>query len=1362
MSISQAYPIGALPIEDHRTVALTGRHHRLPTVFEIFAHPLIPAETRPHIRKIYLVFKDLGDEGLRKHAEFMQEYGRKVPSGPNVRMGEFGILVLDSGDVLFMRKLGSTNPLEDVVRLTLLSQVEIDRWRVDLTRIRDALLGPSSLRRSGKPTKADDGSMVGGIAFERNDYINGLSKSRCYPLGIMRQRAKNVAGPAADNRVNRGDEAGRELRGELLKVCTAIGLYALKSRCPNLLETINNFTDTMNLPRLGDPENGAYPGAQANVAGAITHDSDETLAAEMAVRFGDSHQDPEDASGGVSGACSMSDIPEGYEAGRFHLLEDGVCFMLDGFKFANFSGLQQHGGTPPRAPPGQPVDPSATRLNIILYPPFQVVNGTSRIHVAPLPNGQPFILPPELIHPRWLTESYEPPECTQSTFLGDGGNVATGEAMANYSSRVALQVLHYFLQLLPPELEPHFDPSAILRQIRITVDGEERSMMDWPGGPTGRPFDLGGEDERARRVRAWYEQCRHMGQFMSAPADSELVQHNGKIPEDSKSASKKRKASLQSSSSKNSKKLRNDDKPVDVSNSIARSKPAQELAKPPQTRSVTQSRKAKEGSKPNLSLKAGNTLPTRAYNTRQIARQSAAKTMIASGSRDDVTPEAGGSGPSIDIVGEVHRPGITSVMDEGSEGDDGCSSQEEQESDEEDEYDVKNIRGHEPAVYPTHFQIQWEGYDDEDSWTWEPIENLENCLDKVLQYYTQHQDVRMLRKTRDMLKKADKPFETAGADRWKDSGIPFLNKMHPDCIVELCSLFDQMTAAIQSGQMSATGKAIAFASDANQSIWDRPFDSNTAIGLLQLPNHLRSLKTAAKKASIEAYLLRSFILDSYRNIHQWISGLFKSVSLDVDCTSWVAQLYRDVQRILNNELNPNETLVEISSDGYLPFSPPTVFTFHRGKADRRRRTSLEGDKLAVPAQECTANVILSWLGFEDEPHLWTKMSFLSLLYDTFNQQPAIFLLTPVYEVCDGHIAFLQSENRQGRGKKWTSGDFERFQTALGNLSTEILDDYTCHLQALSESRATYERAIKRQTSRLPLKAAPHTAHPKLSPPNHSDQLASLLEPDEDPLDLLVRFIRSCLIVVESDGEGLTRSQKRVKQDMDGLCPFRDLGTSRSWLLQPGGPCDEDFVSTREGIFSLLYMRGISFHTPSVTHHCGRFNLQTWGEFRLRYANKDESWFCSNAAYGATKGRSVDNVTELWEFSETFHEFLTSNDKPTFKEVVTKLHGLKSWGILTAYLCAVDLVYAGLVDGGREDVAWFITSGKKGAWNGLKKLGYGGTSEQMRQAFYQAYEYVSDALSQKEKEIIGRWDVFNMEHTLCKFSKLFLYLARWGL
>lgn len=57
------------------------------------------------------------------------------------------------------------------------------------------------------------------------------------------------------------------------------------------------------------------------------------------------------------------------------------------------------------------------------------------------------------------------------------------------------------------------------------------------------------------------------------------------------------------------------------------------------------------------------------------------------------------------------------------------------EEDEEDIFEVEEVLNHKSVRGKDYYYIHWKGFDEPEDNTWEPLENLENCLDLVIAYY---------------------------------------------------------------------------------------------------------------------------------------------------------------------------------------------------------------------------------------------------------------------------------------------------------------------------------------------------------------------------------------------------------------------------------------------------------------------------------------------------------------------------------------------------------------------------------------------------------------------------------------------------
>ena len=99
--------------------------------------------------------------------------------------------------------------------------------------------------------------------------------------------------------------------------------------------------------------------------------------------FGGPHFDDGDSACSLSTMVPCSDLPAGYDPGRFHLLPLGVFFVLSGIHPIVFSGRIYHGGTAPLAPANvTKIEPWAYRFVMIFCPASRIITGTTQPFMA--------------------------------------------------------------------------------------------------------------------------------------------------------------------------------------------------------------------------------------------------------------------------------------------------------------------------------------------------------------------------------------------------------------------------------------------------------------------------------------------------------------------------------------------------------------------------------------------------------------------------------------------------------------------------------------------------------------------------------------------------------------------------------------------------------------------------------------------------------------------------------------------------------------------------------------------------------------------------------------------------------------------
>ena len=114
--------------------------------------------------------------------------------------------------------------------------------------------------------------------------------------------------------------------------------------------------------------------------------------------FGGIHRDKHDDPASQTAGIDNSQLPDGYEAGRFHLLSLGLYFLMEHLHVPIFSGLGLHVGTPPVAPPEAIPLKHAVRWMTVMYPPRSMLSemDDKTMPFASLPKGKLLTLCPEI------------------------------------------------------------------------------------------------------------------------------------------------------------------------------------------------------------------------------------------------------------------------------------------------------------------------------------------------------------------------------------------------------------------------------------------------------------------------------------------------------------------------------------------------------------------------------------------------------------------------------------------------------------------------------------------------------------------------------------------------------------------------------------------------------------------------------------------------------------------------------------------------------------------------------------------------------------------------------------------------------
>lgn len=272
---------------------------------------------------------------------------------------------------------------------------------------------------------------------------------------------------------------------------------------------------------------------------------------------------------------------------------------------------------------------------------------------------------------------------------------------------------------------------------------------------------------------------------------------------------------------------------------------------------------------------------------------------------------------------------------------------------------------------------------------------------------------------------------------------------------------------------------------------------------------------------------------------------------------------------------------------------------------------------------------------------------------------------------------------------------------------------------------------------------------------------------------VLQFVRDTEAVVQYMKEGesgvaLTARQKALLDRPDIRLCAREGTPSRRRICRG---IDKAFIRSKQGLFSAIVYRFMSFNSPAFTEYSGpnencKFSsMDDWKRYyddlKRNFSSRGEDFYCNPKQIGQPV---EEYVSCYWNTCNDCQWVGDSRLVLGFKEMHDKLAGWRSRDLLPGfddadlYQLCVDMVYYGLVSPPSvDDVVENILRVDGDSFGGLVVLGYLDASEnrpftKVREAFCAFYDdfYILSATDSMGSVYV---DVIQVENVLCCFHRL---------
>ncbi|KAI0337020.1 hypothetical protein BDW22DRAFT_1433650 [Trametopsis cervina] len=1419
------YPVRVAPasdiLVDLAVHHIPGRNPLLPIiyVYQRTAHREHPAKLPSSKTYVYLV--DPSRAGKEAFETFTN--AQKVPGGFTSDL--IGLLELFPGDALLARPIDRDgSPQHDV--LQALYGIDWEAVTDDLyATLRHATRGYSradllemliqvDFSRELALGSREDREKDGKTSFERSGRAEPVGGSqRCYGVTHMVQRPRQVTSPPAALKMNsHTPDAGQEMIRQLVQACSKFNSVAWAIQCPpHLHAALEDYAEQTNAPRFGCPENCTWYSMQLNHATPQAVATETSQMEEMG-QFGGDHIDKKDAGMSHSCALGLSDLGkhEKAEPGRFHLLGQGVFMRIRLHCQFFFSGLLRHGGTAPLVAEASLIRKWAIRMLLISYPSIDIVVGHTRHSFASLPyQEQPLHITPEMTGAPHTVRDGQSLWSNHTTAAQDAWTVTDEQSHFEFMVRGMFQQSQWMFRQLPEYYGCEIDYETFRRAFTMQGSDGRVAARPWvhaPNPTVRQPFG-----ERHREVQQNLLVKEYDRYIQGIP----FIKENNPgtlYPITTNSCSVGIGRVVTTDQGK--KRVRNDDsgstnpsrKRTKIQHTMAQSHVADlALTNYP---SADQSLNYLDIPSVVPDLACVDTSDAESEEpTTEVSRRLA----IRLGKRPQKSiNEAAHNTTVVNVLGHASQ----SRHDNGDEICDTSSLSSLTSSEDSEHEDDAEEQGRMSFPKPAQMWVELPTIQAGRKAQARSMSVSDGSVeDKISRYNRKAQcDVFASRFSLAAVLSISADVKVTSDN---------LSLMSVESLRHALSLLDQLDAVSPTLAPSSVVENLRqyYSSLSNLRTYCQGTDvwSNFYRQRLMLSEH-RIVATLRKFVRDDAMLVLNNIPEYQRS------------------KQWLPRLVLKVQGLVKLDLS-----VHVKRSQYIKTDTLPDVSFQMTAVDvraRTRRAKLLSPVTYVSevTLEYVQQILEHWFGVPVSMVSQAQSALVHVLLETvgtgclllpwvwkiYSELPRWLFTSecpPISDKADArHFVFLPQYLNDFKTAMLASGSVQSSRAQIDDLHQSFImlqNQTTLHVKGIIQAQ-TQPRQLRSVVTAMtrpssdghthiiagissglgtsssaavpPASALMHTAlHTGLSAGDASGtdrgpgSYPSNLEAGTGTgsrVDKVVVFLRDAYAATQTAigaaTSSLNTAQQQLLDNSDFLSPIREQAYSRSVMNKE---MDKDFIRTREGLFSAMVFRCISFNTPAFrecpTEH-RQVKFRSAEEFETyvamlkdRFVDQPVDFYCNRRAFGyGIESRRLHRYNDYWIASHATNFKWPPEDTSwsavwksfkKFKEFDGK-NGKRLEGIgdLVLYMLVADLHAGGAIDTPSiDEVGHVVALLRKGAMNGLEKLGYfEGTPSKttLISAFRTFFEDVNSRLTAEERELF-MWNPVTAEHTLCKFKRM---------